>query len=93
MDRIKKAYLKRKLDLVNNALGNPMEAYTMTEAGFRANVGAIKLDWAYGGVRVCRIVGPTGGETDLSLRGTMREAATYLDAMLVGINIANGKTK
>jgi hypothetical protein len=93
MDRIKKADLKRRLDRVNDALGNPMEAYTMTEEGFRANAGTITLDWAYGGVRVCRIAGPTGGETDLSLRGTMRETATYLDAMLVGINIANGKTK
>jgi hypothetical protein len=70
-----------------------MEAYTRTADGFRANAGTITLDWAYGGVRVCRIVGSTGGETDLSLRGTMRDAATYLDAMLVGINIANGKRK
>jgi hypothetical protein len=93
MDRIKEADLKRRLDLVNNALGNPMEDYTRTEEGLRANVGVIKLDWAYGGVRVCRIVGHTGGEIDLSLRGTMRDAATYLDAMFVGINIAKGKTK
>jgi hypothetical protein len=93
MERIKKADLKRRLDLVNDALGNPREAYTKTEEGLRANVGVIKLDWAYSGVQVCRIVGHTGGESDLSLRGTMREAATYLDAMLVGINIANGKRK
>jgi len=93
MERMTKAKLKARLDWVNDALGNASEAYTMTEDGLRANVGTITLDWAYGGVRVCRMVGPGGGETDLSLRGNMREAATYLDAMLTGINIAKGKTK
>ena len=93
MERMTKAKLKARLDWVNDALGNARDAYTMTDEGLRANVGTITLDWAYGGVRVCRMVGPGGGETDLSLRGNMREAATYLDAMLAGINIANGKTK
>lgn len=93
MDRMTKDRLRHKLDLVNDALGNVTEAYTLTDNGVRANVGVITLDFANGGVRVCRIVGPGGGETDLSLRGTMREAATYLDAMLTGINISRGKRK
>ena len=93
MDRMTKEKLKTRLDWVNDALGNPREAYTMMDDGLRANVGTITLDWAYGGVRVCRMVGPGGGETDLSLRGNMRDAATFLDAMLIGINIARGKTK
>lgn len=88
MDRMTKARLKARLDRINDALGNDREAYTMTADGLRANVGTITLDWAYGGVKVCRMVGPSGGETDMSMRGTMREAATYLDAMLTGINIA-----
>lgn len=91
MDRMTKDRLRHKLDLVNDALGNGHDAYTRTDNGIRANVGVITLDFAHGGVRVCRIVGPGGGETDLSLRGTMRDAATYLDAMLTGINIARGK--
>jgi|OM-RGC.v1.031574757 hypothetical protein len=92
-ERMTKTKLKFKLDLVNDALGNSRESYTMTDEGLRANVGTITLDWAYGGVRVCRMVGPGGGETDLSMRGTMREAATYLDAMLTGINIERGCRK
>jgi len=88
MDRMTKAKLKARLDLVNDALGNDHEAYTMTADGPRANVGTITLDWCYGGVKVCRMVGPSGGEMNLSMHGTMREAATYLDAMLTGINIA-----
>lgn len=93
MDRMTKDRLRHRLDLVNDALGNGTEAYTLTDNGIRANDGVITLDFAYGGVRVCRIVGSGGGETDLSLRGTMREAATYLDAMLTGINISRGKRK
>lgn len=93
MDRMTKKRLKLKLDIVNDALGNEREAYTMTENGPRANVGTITLDWAYGGVRVCRMTGPGGGETDLSLRGSMREAFDYLDAMETGICIAKEKRK
>jgi hypothetical protein len=93
MDRMTKAKLKFRLDLVNDALGNSREAYTQTPDGLRPNDGTITLDWAYGGVRVCRMVGPGGGETDLSPRGNMRDAATYLDAMLTGINIARGGRK
>ena len=85
MDRMTKARLKARLDRVNDALGNDREAYTMTADGL---VGTVTLDWAYGGVKVCRMVGHSGGETDLSMRGTMRDAATYLDAMLTGINTA-----
>lgn len=91
--RVTKEKLKARLDWVNDALVNKREAYTMTDDGLRANAGTITLDWAYGGVRVCRMVGPGGGETDLSSRGNMREAAVFLDAMLIGINIARGKTK
>lgn len=90
MDRMTKARLKARLDRVNDALGNDREAYTMTADGLRANSGTITLDWAYGGVKVCRMVGPSGGEMNLSMQGTMRDAATYLDAMLTGINIARG---
>ena len=93
MERMTKDRLRHKLDLVNDALGSVSEAYTLTDSGVRANVGVITLDFAYGGVRVCRIVGSGGDETDLSLRGTMRDAANYLDAMLTGINIARGKRK
>jgi hypothetical protein len=93
MERMTKNKLKARLDWVNDALGLPREAYSMTSEGLRANVGTVTLDWCNGGVRVCRMVGPGGGETDLSMRGNMREAATYLDAMLTGINIARGKKK
>lgn len=90
MGRMTKEKLKTRLDWVNDALGEPREAYTITDDGLRVNAGVVTLDWAYGGVRVCRMVGPGGGETDLSLRGNMRDAAAFLDA---GINIARGKAK
>lgn len=90
MTRITKTQLIARVDWVNDALGNDRAPYTMTEDGLRANVGTVTLDWAYGGVRVCRIVGEQGGEADLSPRGTMRQAADYLDAMLTGIRMARG---
>ena len=93
MDRMTRKRLQMYLDRVNDALGQERIPYVQTDSGVTANVGTVTLDFAYGGVRVCRIVGPGGGETDLSLRGTMRDAATYLDAMLTGINISRGKRK
>lgn len=88
MDRMTKAKLKTRLDWVNDALGVPRDPWVKTENGFQAVEGVIVLDWAYGGVRVCRMCGPSGGQSDLSPRGNMRQAAEYLEAMLEGIRLA-----
>lgn len=88
MDRMTKAKLQTRLDWVNDLLGLPREPWVKTENGLQSIDGVIVLDWAYGGVRVCRIHGTGGAQSDLSPRGNMRQAAEYLDAMLQGIRLA-----
>jgi len=59
MDRITKANMYSMIDTLNQI--KPMEG---------AKFG---LDWAYGGVRLVKVWSATGGESDLTVRGTMRE--------------------
>lgn len=49
-------------------------------------VGAIGLDWAYGGVKVVTYTSQSGGQRDLSCfgYGTKRQAYIFLRGMLAG---------
>lgn len=90
MNRITKAQLENSLSVLNDVLGMAQEPYASErDANGRlvSNAGTFVLDWAYGGVAVCRMCAG-GGQSTVSGRGTMREAYTYISAMLNGIRYA-----
>ena len=90
MDRITKKQLESSVNVLNETLGLPLETYQSTrddKGGLVANGGTFVLDYAYGGVALCRMC-KGGGQSTVSGRGTMRDAHTYVSAMLAGIRAA-----
>ena len=84
--RIEKANLFAVLARINDTTGNQREGWTKQEDGtFRANVGTYVLDWAYGGVQLAQLVNESGGERNITGRGTKRETYHRMHAFLAGI--------
>lgn len=75
--RITQAHIDAKVDTVNSLLGVQYP-----------EVGAIYLYMAYGGVSVAETINEHGGIRQLTGIGTKREAATFLDGMIIGIREA-----
>ncbi len=61
-------------------------------AGFTANIGNYHLDYAYGGVKIVRMVNEGGGITDISRNGfgTKRELYNWMQAFLAGLTNEGG---
>jgi hypothetical protein len=88
MKRITIANLENLLTLINEAAGQNPEAWTKDEAGqYRANVGTYVLDWAYGAVRLSQMANESGGERDITGRGTKRETYHRMHAFLGGLTM------
>lgn len=80
--RITIKHLQAKVNRVNRHLGFDHAAVSWN------TVGAVRLDRAYGGVSVFRIVNIHGGVSDLTgYHGTMREASRFLDGMIATLEI------
>lgn len=47
-------------------------------------VGSYQLDCAYGGYRLTKLVNESGGQSDISPRGTARETMNYIWAFSAG---------
>ena len=91
-DRISKAKLRQIVDALNVTLGQPTEAWTRQPDGtLKASPGVFVIDAAYGGYRLGRIVNESGGQADVSDRGSARELYVYVRAMLAGINVERHK--
>ena len=89
MERITIKHLHRVVALLNDAVGADREPYTRDDEGrFRANVGTFRIDRACGGFRLERIASEGGGASDISPRGTAREIHEFIQAMLVGLDLA-----
>ena len=89
-NRITKRDLQNVLDRINEATGQKLEGWTKDETGrYRANVGTYVLDWCYGGVRLSQLVTPSGGERDITGRGTKRETYHAMRAFLAGLETAS----
>ena len=87
-DRITKKQLSQIVDALNVTLGQPTEAWSRQADGtLKSAPGVYVIDAAYGGYRLGRIVNTSGGQSDVSDRGTARELYTYVLAMLAGINV------
>lgn len=84
MNRTTDAQLYSKCETVNRLLG--FEGESMDD--FFLVDGCVTLDMAYGGTQVVQYVGPHGGETNLSERGTKAEAKIYLNGLIKGLDLA-----
>lgn len=84
MDRITDNMLYAKTLTVNHLLGFEAEQHSDL---FLVN-GSVTLDTNIGGTQVVQYVGDHGGETNLSERGTRREAMIFLNGLIKGLDMA-----
>jgi hypothetical protein len=88
--RINQANLYALLRRINATTGNQEEPWTQQEDGtFKANPGTYVLDWAYGGVQLAQLVNESGGERNITGRGTKRETYHRMLAFLTGLETPN----
>lgn len=87
MERITQKDLEYLVKRINEVTDSPMKSWTQTGKGrFTANVGNYHLDYAYGGVKLGRMVSEGGGVTNISDMGfgTKRELYNWMRAFLAG---------
>ncbi|KKN26099.1 hypothetical protein LCGC14_0878160 [marine sediment metagenome] len=86
MDRITQKDLERMVDSINKATESPETPYTRTNGKLTGNIGNYHLDYAYGGVKLVRMVSDGGGITVISTGGfgTKRALYHWLGAFLAG---------
>ena len=90
MERIRQKDLEYLVDRINEATGSPMSPYTKSEnPPYKANIGNYHLDYAYGGVKLVRMVNEHGGIQNISRNGfgTKRELYNWMQAFLAGMSI------
>lgn len=83
--RITKAMLQKRLDILNDVFGYDREPYHHDAQGnIKGNHGTFIIDSAYGGYRLSQMSCPDGGtgERDLSPRGTARETYDIINAWI-----------
>lgn len=86
--RITAKQLLSKIATLNDIFGYEREAYTRHPDGnFSANVSTFVLDQSYGGYRLCQIATKSGGERELTARGTARETYAAITAFLNGAHL------
>ena len=84
--QVTKQDLQKVLDAINSAAGQKLEPWYLGSDGrWYANIGTYVLDWAIGGVKLCRLDNKSGGVSDVTLRGTKRETYERMQAFLDGL--------
>ena len=79
---VKQKDLEKMVDLINSLTESPKEPYSKDENGeFQANLGNYRLNFSYGGVRLCRMT-EGGGSPDISYRYTKKELKLFLSGFL-----------
>ena len=79
---VKQKDLERMVELINALTESPKIPYSKDENGqYQANPGNYHLDFAYGGVRLCRM-SKGGGTFDVSDRHTKKELGIFLRGFL-----------
>lgn len=87
--RSNKADLYAVLALINAATGNSQKPWVQQADGRWASIpGTYVLDWCYGGVRLAQIANESGGERDITGRGTKRETYHRMHEFLRGLEAA-----
>lgn len=89
-NRITQRDIEILVDRINEATDSPMEyCDRSTETPFKSHIGHYHLDYAYGGVRLSRVMNEGGGINVISTGGfgTKRELYNWMQAFLSGIAI------
>ena len=93
MERIKQKDLEILVERINKATNSPLKAYRRDNptGKYTGNVGHYSLDYAYGGVKLVRMVNQSGGIRVISTGGfgTKRELYHWLQAFLAGLTDTN----
>lgn len=93
--RVTQKMLESKVESLNQWLGFTNGAWVKKGDKFESVPGAYVLDCAYGGYRLCQIVGTGGGERDITGRASAKETAylisAYWQGMLAGERKAKGE--
>ena len=87
--RITRKQLDYALSQLNTALDRPSQPYSAEPINgrYQAQPGCIHLDIAYGGTRLVEMC-ESGGERDITGRGTKRETYDAIQAMLWAVTAA-----
>lgn len=88
MQRITRKFLQAQIDTLNRMTGNPLEPYRRDENGKAvSNAGNYHLDGAYGGLALYRMVGESGGCSDIFSCGhvSARQLSDLISAYMAGI--------
>ena len=86
MERIRQSELEYLVKRINELTHSPLTPYIQEGGKFTANIGNYHLDYAYGGVKLVRMVGEGGGITEASEGGygTKRELYYWMRAYIAG---------
>ncbi len=99
MERIRQKDLEYLVKRINEVTDSPMTPYTKSKnavlgpnyqrAVIKANIGNYHLDYAYGGVKLVRMVSDGGGIEEISRDGfgTKRQLYSWLQAFLAGLAV------
>jgi hypothetical protein len=85
-NRITIKQLDSRVETLNDLFGYEPEPYGPRGEDGRhtINVGTFVLDINGQGSRLCQMVGPQGGQRDLTLRGTARQTYEAIGAFITG---------
>ena len=89
MERITQKDLEYLVKRINEATGNKTATHTKESDGtYTTNVGVYHLDYAYGGVKLVKMVNSGGGTREISRDGygTKRELYSWMQAFLSGMD-------
>ncbi len=87
MNRITEKDLKATVDRINRATDSPIESVQKTGTQYEWQIGNYHLSFAYGGVSLHRVVGVSGGVSDVFRCGhtTKRDLYERMHAFLAGL--------
>ena len=87
--RITEKQLEAVCDLINREMKRPMEPWSKSSNGYKANIGNFHISYAYGGVSLHEMCSDGGGVNDVFNQGhcPKRELFTRMHALLDGIQL------
>jgi len=93
MQRVTDKHLESLVDSINAITNSPSTPYTRENDRSHANIGNYHLSWAYGGVKLHRMVNEGGGIREALSTGytTKRDLYDQLQAFIKGIEFAKDR--
>ena len=88
---ITKAMLEKRVKVLNEVTGNPVEPWStkVDGSGYTANAGNFHVEYAFGGVRIERMSLGGGSSNPLNMgRVTKSHCYNLINAMIEGVRVA-----